>query len=327
MKLPHRRQFLHLAAGAAALPAVSRIAWAQAYPARPVRVIVPYAPGGPTDLFGRLIAQKLSEHLGKQFYVENIGGANGNSGMGRAAKAAADGYTILIVSPSYTTNPTLYNNVPYDPFKDFEPIAVAVTNPLLVMINPSVQAQTIKDLIALIKANPGKYNYATGGTGSAAHLVGEQLRLSLGLDLVHIPYNSAGLAVGSVVAGHTSIYIGSPAPALPQIEEGKLRALAVRSKTRWKTLPGVPTMAEVGYTDIEGENWQAILVPAGTPKEVITLLNQEVIKVVMLPDIKERMAALGLVPITNTSDESAFQIRVEIAKWAKIIRAANIKAE
>ena len=154
------------------------------------------------------------------------------------------------------------------PYKDFEPIAVAVTNPLLVIINPSVQAQTVKDLIALIKANPGKYNYATGGTGSAAHLVGEQLRLSLGLDLVHIPYNSAGLAIGSVVAGHAPIYIGSPAPALPQIEEGKLRALAVTSKTRWKTLPDVPTMAEIGYTDIEGENWQAVLVPAGTPKEI-----------------------------------------------------------
>jgi tripartite-type tricarboxylate transporter receptor subunit TctC len=326
MKLPHRRHVLHLAAGAA-LPAGSRLVWSQAYPTRPVRVVVPYAPGGPTDLFGRLIAQKLSEHLGKQFYVENIGGANGNIGMGRAAKSAADGYTILVVSPSYTTNPTLYNNVPYDPYKDFEPIAVAVTNPLVVTINPSVPVQTVKDLFALIKANPGKYNYATGGTGSAAHLVGEQLRLSLGLDLVHIPYNSAGLAVGSVVAGHTPIYIGSPAPALPQIEEGKLRALAVTGKTRWKTLPGVPTMAEVGYTDIEGENWQAVLVPAGTPKEVITLLNQEVIKIVMLPDIKERMAALGFEPVANTPDESAFQIRTEIAKWAKIIRAANIKAK
>src|SRR5262249_59207872 len=176
--------------------AVSRIARAQAYPARPVRVIVPYAPGRPTDLFGRLIAQKLSEHLGKQFYVENIGGANGNIGMGRAAKAAADGYTILIVSPSYTTNPTLYNNVPYDPYKDFEPIAVAVTNPLLVIINPWVQVQTVKDLIALIKANPGKYNYATGGTGSAAHLVGEQLRLSLGLDLVHVQQRCLGNCPG-----------------------------------------------------------------------------------------------------------------------------------
>jgi tripartite-type tricarboxylate transporter receptor subunit TctC len=314
-----------IADGRPALPAVSRIARAQSYPTRPVRVVVPYAPGGPTELFGRLIAQKLSEHLGKQFYVENIVGANGNIGMGRADKA--DGYTILAISPSYTTNPALYNNVPYDPYKDFDPIAIAVTNPLLVTLNPSVPAQTIKELIALIKANPGKYNYATGGTGSVGHLVGEQLRLSLGLDLVHIPYNSAGLALGSVVAGHTPIYIGSPAPALSQIEEGKLRALAVTSKTRWKTLPGVPTMAEVGYTDIEGENWQAVLVPAGTPKEVITLLNQEVIKIVMLPDIKERMAALGFEPVANTPDESAFQIRTEIAKWAKIIRAANIKAE
>jgi tripartite-type tricarboxylate transporter receptor subunit TctC len=326
MKLP-RREFLHLAAGAAALPAVSRIARAQAYPTRPVRVVVPYAPGGPTDLFGRLIAQKLSEHLGKQFYVENIVGANGNIGMGRAAKAAADGYTILAISPSYTTNPALYNNVPYDPYEDFDPIAVAVTNPLLVTINPSVPAQTVKDLFALIKANLGKYNYATGGTGSVAHLVGEQLRRSLGLDLVHIPYNSAGLALGSVVAGHTPIYIGSPAPALSQTEEGKLRALAGTGKTRWKTLPGVPTMAEVGYTDIEGENWQAVLVPAGTPKEIITLLNQEIIKIVMLPDIKERMAALGFEPVAKTPDESAFQIRAEIARWTKIIRAANIKAE
>ena len=322
-----RRNFLRIAAGAVALPFLPQPASALDYPTRPVRVVVPYAPGGPTDLFGRLIAQKLSEHRGKQFYVENIVGANGNIGMGRAAKAAADGYTILIVSPSYTTNPTLYNNVPYDPYKDFEPIAVAVTNPLLIMTNPSLPAQTIKEFIALIKGNPGKYNYATGGTGSVAHLIGEQLRLSLGLDVLHIPYNSAGLAIGSVVAGHTSIYIGSPAPALPQLEEGKLRALAVTSKTRWKTLSGVPTMAEVGYTDIEGENWHAVLVPTGTPKELITLLNQDVIKIVMLPEVKERMSALGFEPVAKTPDESAFQIRAEIAKWAKIIRTTNIKAE
>ena len=322
-----RRSFLRLAGAAVAIPAAAPCVWAQAYPARPVRVIVPYAPGGPTDVFGRLIAQKLSEQTGKQFYIENVSGANGNIGMGRAARAAPDGYTTLVVSPSYAINFILYNNAPYDPAKDFDPVALAVTNPLVLTVNPSLPVRTVTDLIALIKANPGKYNYATGGTGSLPHLVGEQFRLSFGLDLVHVPFNSAGLAIGSVVAGHTPVSFGSLAPAVPQIQDGKLRALAVTSKTRSQTLPDVPTMTEAGFPDIAGENWQAFLVPAGTPSEIITLLNREIVRIIARPDMKERLAAVGFAPLANTADESAAQIGTEVAKWAKVIRQAGIKAE
>src|SRR5262245_22789619 len=194
MRLP-RRNFLHLAAGAAALPVVSRIASAQAYPTRPVRMIVPYAPGGPTDVFGRLISQKLSEHFGRQFYVENVGGAGGNIGMGQGARAAPDGYNIVIVGPPIVINPSLYDKVPFDPYKDFDPVTLAVTSPDVLSVNPSLPVKTTNDLVALIKAGPGKYSFASPGTGTPGHLVGELFRLSLGLDIVHVPFNSAGLAI------------------------------------------------------------------------------------------------------------------------------------
>jgi len=326
MKLP-RRNFLHLAAGAAALPFAPHVARAQAYPSRPVRVIVPYAPGGPTDILARLIAQKLSEHFGKQFYVENIGGAGGNVGMGQGAKAAPDGYTMLVAGSPMVINPTLYERVPFDPYKDFDPVTLAVTSPDMLSVNPSLPVQSVKDLVALIKAHPGKYNFASPGTGTAAHLVGELFRLSLGLDLVHIPFNSAGLAIGSTVAGHTPIAFTTPPAVVPQVKEGKLRALAVASKTRLQALPDVPTMAEAGYPDIEGEVWLAVIVPARTPKEIIALLHGEIVKTIALPDMKERMATLGFDPVGSSPEECAAQLRTEAAKWAKVIREAGIKAQ
>jgi tripartite-type tricarboxylate transporter receptor subunit TctC len=326
MKLP-RRYFLHLAAGAAALPAVSRIARAQNYPTRPVRVIVPYAPGGPTDIFARLIGQKLSEYLGQQFYVENIGGAGGNVGMGRGAKAAPDGYTLLVVPANIITNPALYEKVPYDPYKDFDPVTIAVTTTTVLTVNPLLAVQTVKDLVAFLKSNPAKYSFASAGTGTPSHLVGEQFRLSLGLDLVHVPFNSAGLAIGATVAGHTPVAFTAPPPAVPQIQERKLRALAVTSKKRSQALPDVPTMAEAGYPDIEGEGWFAAVVPARTPKEIITLLYREIVKIVALPDMKERMATLGFEPVGTTPEECATHFRTESAKWTKVIREAGIKAE
>ena len=326
MKLP-RRQFLHLAAGAAALPALLRVARAQSYPERPVRVIVPYAPGGPTDIFARLVGQKLSEHFGKQFYVENIGGAGGNIGMGQGAKAAPDGYTMLVAGAPMVINPILYERVPFDPYKDFDPVTVAVTSPDILSVNPLLPVRSVKDLVALIKAHPGKYNFASPGTGTPGHLVGELFRLSLGLDLVHVPFNSAGLAIGSTVAGHTPIAFTAPPPVVPQVKEGKLRALAVASKTRLQALPDVPTMAEAGYPDIEGEVWLAVIVPARTPKEIIALLLREIVKTIALPDMKERMATLGFDPVGSAPEECAAYFRTEAAKWAKVIRQAGIKAQ
>jgi tripartite-type tricarboxylate transporter receptor subunit TctC len=265
--------------------------------------------------------------LGAQFYVENIGGAGGNIGTGRAAQAAPDGYTILVNGANFVVNPALYHQVPYDPAKDFDPVTLAVTAAIVLTVNPSLPAQTVKDLVDLIKAHPGKYNYASPGTGTPPHLVGELFRLSLGLDLVHVPFNGGGLAIGSAVAGHTPISFGSMAPAVPLVKDGKLRALAVSTKTRSQALPDIPTMAEAGYPDIEGESWFAVVVPAGTPKEIIALLHREIVQIVALPDMKERLATLGYEAVVNTPDQCAAQFKSEIARWGKVIRAAGIKGE
>ena len=326
MKLP-RRRFLHLAAGAAALPAVSLIARAQAYPTRPVRAVVAFAPGGVTDTFARLMAQKLTEQFGKQVYVENIAGASGNIGTGQVAKAAPDGYTILFAFSSHVVNPTLFARVPYDPIKDFDPVTLAVASTTVLTVNPSVPAKTVKELVDLIKANPGKYSFGSAGAGTQAHLAGEQFRLSLGLDLVHVPFGGGGSAVAAVVAGHTPISFVSPQAAMQHVREGTVRALAVTSKTRSQIFPNVPTMAEAGYPDIEGDGWVGILVPAGTPAEIIAILYRESAKILAQPDMKERLAALGYDVVASTPKEFAARIAAEIVLWAKVIRAANIKPQ
>jgi tripartite-type tricarboxylate transporter receptor subunit TctC len=290
-------------------------------------MIVPYAAGGPVDIFARLAAQKMSEHLAKQFYVENIAGAGGNIGMGQGAKAAPDGYTIVVVPPSLVINPALYDKVPYDPYKHFDPVTVAVTAPSILTVHPSLPVRTVKDLVAFLKSHPGKYSFASPGTGTVSHLVGEQFRLSLGLDLVHVPFNSAGPAIGSTIAGHTPIAFIGVAPAVTQIKEGKLRALAVTSETRLQALPDVPHMAEAGYADIQAGAWLAVVVPARTPKDIITLLNREIANVLALTDIKERMAALGFELVGTTPEECAALFRTDSARWAKVIREAGIKAE
>jgi tripartite-type tricarboxylate transporter receptor subunit TctC len=326
MGLP-RRQFVRLAAAASAAYAAPRIASAQSYPERPVRIIVPYAPGGPTDVITRLVAQRLTDHVGRQFFVENMGGGGGNIGMGRAAKAAPDGYTVLVVNPSYVINPTLYDKVPYEFEKDFDPVTLMVLTTLVLAVHPSVPARTVSELVALIKANPGKYSYASPGTGTPGHLVGEQFRLSLGLDLVHVPFNSAGLAVGSSVAGHTPICFASPSPAAQQVIEGRLRGLAVTSKARSPSLPDVPTTAEAGFPGIAGDNWQGVVVPAGTPREVIGFLHHEIVTILALADVKERLGVLGFEPVASTPAEFARQARNEFDAWAQVIRASGIKAQ
>jgi tripartite-type tricarboxylate transporter receptor subunit TctC len=326
MKL-HRRQFLHLAAIAATLPATSRFAWGQAYPARQVRVIVPFAPGGPPDAAARLIAHRLSESLGKQFYVENLPGASGNIGTGQAAKAAPDGYTVLITVNNLVINPPLFEKVPYDPYKDFAPVSLAVSYSSALAVNPSVPAKTVGELVDLIKANPGKYSFASPGFGTPTHLLGEQLRVALGLDIVHVPYAGSGPATASVVAGHTPIGFAGLAAAGPLAREGKLRLLAVMSKKPSSALPDVPTIEAAGYTGLDGDGWVGALVPAATPKDIVTLLHQEIVKVVTLPELKERLATLGLDPVGGTPEAFAQQLRAEEEKWAKVIRAGNIKAQ
>jgi tripartite-type tricarboxylate transporter receptor subunit TctC len=318
-----RRDFLKLAGASLMCPTTS--ASAASYPERPVRLLVPYAPGGPTDILARLAAQKLSEQLGKPFYVENVGGAGGNIGLGQGARAAADGYTVLIIPPNIVVNPVMYEKVPYGP-RDFDPVTVAVRAPTVLAVHPSVSAGSVRELVALIKAGGAKYSFASPGTATPPHLIGELFRLSLGLDMVHVPFNGAGLAVGSTLAGHTPIAFTSLPPAVPQIKEGKLRALAVTSPTRSPALPEVPTMAETGYPEIEGEGWFAFIVPAGTPKDVINLLHREIVKAVAQPDIQEKMEALGFLAVDTTPQQAADVFRTESAKWSKVIREAGIKA-
>ncbi len=326
MKLP-RRQFLKAAAGAVALAAPARLSFAQAYPARPVRVIVPFAPGGPTDVCARLVAQKLSDHLGKQFYVENVPGAGGNIGTGQAARAKPDGYTIVFNANNHVINPTLYDKVPYEPFKDFEAVTLAAAFASAFSVNPSVPATSVKELVALIKANPGKYSFASPGVGTPSHLLGEQFRVTVGLDMVHVPYGGSGPAIASGVAGHTPIVFAALSAAAPQAKDGKLRVLAVMSKSRSDGFPDAPTIAEAGYPDMDGDGWLGLFVPAGTPKDVVALLHGEVVKVMALADVKERLAALGFNPVANTPEQFDAQLRLELEKWGKVIRAAGLKAQ
>ena len=326
MRLP-RRRFLHLAAGAAAFPVVSSLARAEDYPSRPVRVIVPFSPGGQTDVVARLIAQKLSDRLGKQFYVENAAGAGGNIGMGRAAQAAPDGYTIVFIDAiGYAANPTLYSKIPYDPATDFDAVGIGATTMQVLAVNPSVPAKTVQELVELIRANPGKYNYGSAGVGTGAHLTGELFRTSLKLDLVHVPYGGGGPAIAAAVAGHTPLSFGSAAATIPQHQDGKLRALAVGGKKRLKGLPSVPTFREAGY-DVECDAVVGVLAPAKTPKEIIALLNREIAAAVAPPDVQERLMSLGFETSTVTPEELAAFLKAEIPKWANVIRTAGIKQQ
>jgi len=300
---------------------------AETWPARPVKVIVGFAAGGPTDLFARLIAQKLSEQTGKNFYIENVGGAGGNIGASRAAQSAPDGYTLLVTGGNLTNNPYLYSHVPYDPLKDFDAVTLGAETPVVLTTNPSVPAQTVKELVALIRANPGKFSYASPGIGTPPQLVGALFQQSLKLDLVHVPFDGGGQAVEATVGGHTPISFGATAPAVPLIKSGTLRALAVTGKARSPTLPDMPTMAEAGFPEVEGVTWTAVVVPAGTPQDIITELHRMIVGSLAQPDVKERLAAMAYVPIGSSPEECTAFFQGEMAKWSKVIKDAGLRAE
>lgn len=329
-----RTPFIRLAIGTALLmagtifmQATAPAAAADKYPSKPVRVVVGFAPGGPTDVMARLLSIKISESLGQQFVVENRVGAGGNISIGLVAKSAPDGYTVLFVSSAFVVNPSLYSSIPYDPYKDFEPVTKAGTSPNALVVNPAVPAKTPKELIEVIRANPGKYSFATAGMGTTPDLAGELFRMAYKLDAVRVPFNGAAPAFASTMSGQTPIAFGALPPAAEMIKSGQLRALAVAAPRRSPMLPDVPTMAEAGIPDQESETWQGVFVPAGTPRPIVDLLRAEILKALAQPDVKQRMAETGFEAIGNTPEQFTTEIRQEIEKWAKVIRAAGIKVE
>jgi len=308
-------------AGAAAMAA------ADSYPDRPVKLIVGFQPGGPTDLIGRLIAQQLSAQTGKNFIIENVPGAGGDVGAGRAAQAAPDGYTLLVTGGNLTNNPFLYSHVPYDPLKSFDAVTLAGATPVVLAVNPSVPAHTVKELVALIRSTPGKYSFASPGTGTPPQLVGSLFKQALNLDLVHVPFDGGGVAVEATVAGHTPISFGALAPALPLIKSGQLRALAVTGKDRAPSLPDVPTMAEAGFPEVVGATWTAVVAPAGTPKDIVAKLHDLIVKGLAQPDVKAKLASMAYVGIGNSPEDCTQFFKDEMATWGKVIKDAGLHAE
>src|SRR5436190_10877830 len=276
---------------------------AQNYPNRPVRVGVGVPAGGPTDVIARIVAQNLSESLGQQFYVENIPGAGSNTASGQVARAAADGYTIMAISTGFVVNPSLYAKVPYDPIKDFAAVTLVAASPNVVVVNPSVPAKSLPELVQLIRNNPGKYSFAGPGVGSTPHLGGELFRLTFGLDLVHVPFTGAAPAVQATIGGHTPIAFTALPSSFSAIQAGQVRALGVAATERAPAIPDVPTFAEQGIKDQDADTLTGLVAPAGTPKEIVDLLYREIAKAVAQPDVKERLAVLGFKPVANTPEE------------------------
>src|SRR3954464_11940816 len=300
---------------------------AEGYPTRPVRVVVGFPAGGPTDAIARIVAQKLTDNLGQQFFVENIGGAGGNTAAGQVARVTPDGYTIMAISTGFVVNPSLYAKVPYDPIKDFAPVTLVAASPNIVVVNPQVPAKTLPELVQLIRDNPGKYSFAGPGVGSTPHLAGEQFRLAFNLDLIHVPFTGAGPAIQSTIGGHTPIAFTALPPALAAVKDGKLRMLGVATPQRAASVPEVATFAEQGVKDQDSDTLTGLVVPAATPKEIVDLLQKEIAKAVAQPDVKEKLATLGFVPVANAPEEFGARIKSEIEKWGKVVRDAKLRIE
>jgi tripartite-type tricarboxylate transporter receptor subunit TctC len=312
---------------AALLIAATSLAQPSTYPNRPVKLVAPFAPGGPVDVVARLLAPKLSEGLGQQFYVENHPGGSGNIGTALVAKAPPDGHTVLVISSTLVVNPSLFAKLGFDTTADLAPVSLVGVSPQVLLVHPSVPAASVKELIAWVKASPGQHSYAHAGLGTPGYLAGEMFKQAFGLDLVAVSFNGGGPAITSTIGGHTPILFTSISTAAGHIKQGTVRALAVTSARRSPALPDVPTLAEAGASDQESEIILGVLVPGGTPQEVIDRLHREIVRIVALPEVRERLSALGFEPIASTPEEFADRIKWEIGKWAKVIRAGGIKVE
>jgi tripartite-type tricarboxylate transporter receptor subunit TctC len=324
MKLP-RRNFLHLAAGAAGLPAVPRFACAQAYPTRPVRLLVGFAPGGPNDIVARLVGERLSAIWGKPVVIDNVTGASGNLAADRVAKSAPDGYTLLMAAAAQiVVNLSLYQKMTFDPTKDLTPISQLSSFANILAVHNDVPAKTVQDLIALARKQPGELTFASGGVGTSNHLAGELFKSMASIDIRHVPYRSLALAVPDLLAGRVSMAFLSTT-YLQLVREGKLRGFAVSSLKRAAAAPDLPTMAESGFPDFDATGWFGLMAPAGTSPAVVDKIQRDAVSILSLPELRKKLDELGLEPIGNTPAEFAAAIKSEISQWAKVIKEAGIK--
>jgi tripartite-type tricarboxylate transporter receptor subunit TctC len=299
---------------------------AQDYPAKPVRFLVPFPPGGATDVFARILGQKLNDALGQQLVVDNRPGAGGNIATELVARSPADGYTIIMVGPNHAVNVSLYQKLPFDPVADFSPVTQVASVQTFLVVHPSLPVRSVKELIALAKSKPGELNYGSGGNGAPGHLAGEMLKMLAGIQMVHVPYKGVGSIIG-LVRGDHSVEFNNLISVGAQIKEGKVRVLAVGDSKRTAVMPDVPTVAEAGVPGFEMVQWFGVLVPAATPKPAIGKLHGEMVKALRLPDVKQRFHQLGAEPVGNTSEEFAALIRSEIIKWAKVVKTAGIRLD
>jgi tripartite-type tricarboxylate transporter receptor subunit TctC len=324
--MPSRRNFL---AAAAALIVVSTATagLAQSYPSKPVRVVVPYPPGGSTDIVARVIGEQLSQSMGQRFVVDNRPGAGGNIGMQLAAGAEPDGYTVVVGTTAHAINMTLFKDLPYDTVKDFEPIALLTEVPLILVVNPAVEAQSVADLIALAKERPGTLNVASSGNGQSTHLAAEMFNAMAGIKLTHVPYKGSAPAITDVMAGHVQLMFDTVMSALPHVQAGKLRALAVSSAERAPVAPDVPTIAEAALPGYEAIAWNGLFAPAGTPRAIIDQLNAEVVRALQSEKVKEQLASLGATARPTTPSDFSTYVRDEVAKWAKVVKESGATVE
>ena len=314
--------------GAAFALLAAGVADAQSWPAKPIRWIVPFAPGGTTDILARTISDKLTIALGKPVIVENNPGAGGGVGAVQTAKAAPDGYTIMGGTIStHAINASLYKTLPYDPVKDFTPITLIARVPNLLVVNPDVPAKNVKELIALMKANPSKYTFASSGNGTSQHLSGELFKSMAGVDMQHIPYKGSPAALQDVVSGQVTMTFDNITTAWPLAKAGKLRALAVTTAKRSPIAPDVPTLAEAGLAGYEIGSWQGVFAPAGTPVDVVKRLNTEIVKIINMPDVREKLVGLGAEPVGNTPDEFAALVKSEVVKWAAVVKQSGARVD
>ena len=310
-----------------ALLAVSVNAAAQSYPANPVRVVVPFPPGGGNDSMGRILAQRLSESLGKQFVIDNRGGANGMIGSELVAKAPKDGYTLLVNGANFVTSPSLYAKPLYDPIKQFDPISLLAFAPNVLVVHPSVPARTVKELIALAKAQPGEIGFAGSGSGSTPHLAGELFKTMTGANMIHVPYRGTGPAITGLVSGEVTTMFMPSLTAVSLINNGRVRGLAVTSRQRLDALPKLPTVSEAGLKGYESSQWYGFLAPAGTPADILRVLSVHTMKVMQTAEMKERLAKSGSVAVGSTREEFARHLASEYEKWAKVIKASGATAD